>query len=537
MPRSMPRHALRAGSTAVAVGLLTLGATPAGHADEVPQTLEFSDYGRTVEVEPYAEDSYSNTLDATSAVNKGSQELKDFTVTIDASAFRGQLRLVALTGMSACVSKNESLLVCDGEKLNDGKPVPPGGLVDVGFRLRTLPAARAGFSGEVRISAEKDGAVLGKTGIKAAVADLGPVMDREGQNVVGAKPGAALSARTGFTQFSASGLDGVYVGVTLTQGLSFTKEFSNCEYGSMGSDHGARCHIETPVEPGRAYDLDDFPLKLDSTARHDEWHISVYGANSSYPPISHTHRGDGPELRLTERASGSGTLKLGDTSGSVRTDNIADREVLGATVDGKAGQTVRAKIGVRNNGPAVVEQWTGSEPGEDGTTDVKVTVPPGTTAVDIPDLCRAEGTSGSEAGHRIYWCNQPVDDGYFDVGQLTPYDFGLRIDKPSALAPGSVKLTNPSDDGHSENNTAAIIVTVNGKLGNGSGPAPAGGSPGGSGGTSAAGGAGTPAQDPAPHGPMAATGAGPLAWYTAGAAAVLAVGAALFTAARRRRTS
>ncbi|MYS13820.1 hypothetical protein GTW73_07645, partial [Streptomyces sp. SID4982] len=478
----MPRHALRAGSTAVAVGLLTLGATPVGHADEVPETLKFADHDKTVEVKPYTDYDYTGAL-ATSAVNTGAQPLKDFTVTIDASAFKGQLSLSASDVPTPCVSKNESVLVCDSEKLDDGRPVPPGGhMRSIGFRLKSLPAARPGFSGQIRISAEKNGAVIGKTEIKAAVADIGPIMDRAPQAVSGVKPGTALRAKTGFTQYSARGLDGVYVSVTLTQGLSFAEEFSNCEYGSMGSDSGARCHVESPVEPGHAYDLDDFPLKVDSTALRDEWHLSVHDAYSSYPPISHTHRGDGPELKLTDRASGPGTLKFGDVYGSVHADNDADRAVLGATLDGKAGQTVRAKIGVRNDGPATVEQWAGSEPGEDGTTDIKVTVPPGTTAVDVPDLCRADGHLGGEPGYRVYSCHQPLDDAYFDAGQLTPYDFGLRIDKPSALAPGSVKLSTPRDDGNDKNDTAAITVTVDGKLGDGSSPAPGGsGSTGGSG--------------------------------------------------------
>ncbi|MGW8703527.1 hypothetical protein ACWGOK_42600, partial [Streptomyces eurythermus] len=100
----MPRHALRAGSTAVAVGLLTLGATPVGHADEVPETLKFADHDKTVEVKPYTDYDYTGAL-ATSAVNTGAQPLKDFTVTIDASAFKGQLSLSASDVPTPCVSK------------------------------------------------------------------------------------------------------------------------------------------------------------------------------------------------------------------------------------------------------------------------------------------------------------------------------------------------------------------------------------------------------------------------------------------------
>lgn len=556
MLRSMPRHTLRAGSTAVAVGLLTLGATPVGHADEAPETLKFSDYGKTVEVKPYTDYDYTGAL-ATSAVNTGAQPLKDFKVTIDASAFQGQLSLSASDVPSPCVSKSESVLVCDSEKLDDGRPVPPGRhMRGIGFGLRTLPAARPGFSGQIRISAEKNGTVIGKTEIKTAVADIGPITDREGQGVSGVKPGAVLGTTAGFTQYSARGLDGVYVSASLSPGLSFTKEFSNCEYGDVGYGSGARCYVETPVEPGHAYDVDSFPFKVDGTALAEGWGVTVHAESSSSPKLSHSHRGDGPQLKLTERPSGPGDLRQGGASGSVGVDNTSDLQVLGAVVDGKAGQVVRAKLGVRNNGAAVLRQWFGSDPGDDPGVIVQVTVPPGTTAVDVPDRCKADGLPTSEPGHRVYWCYQDLYDTYFEVGQLTPYDFGLRIDKPSALAPGSVKLTRPKSDDNNKNNTAAVIVTVDGKLGDGSSPAPGGGSTGGStggsgstGGTgsttggqdsagaSAAGGAGTPAPDHAPQGSMASTGSGPVAWYAAGAAVVLAVGAALFIAARRRRTS
>ncbi|BDH07772.1 hypothetical protein HEK131_49990 [Streptomyces seoulensis] len=553
MLRPMPRHALRAGSTAVAVGLLTLGATPVGHADEVPETLKFSDYDKTVEVKPYTDYDYTGAL-ATSAVNTGAQPLKDFTVTIDASAFKGQLSLSASDTPTPCVSRSESVLVCDSEKLDNGRPVPPGGhMQGIDFRLRTLAAARPGFSGQIRISAEKNGAVIGKTEIKAAVADIGPITDRQGQGVSGVKPGAVLGTTAGFTQYSARGLDGVYVRASLSPGLSFTKEFSNCEYGDEGYGSGALCYVETPVEPGHAYDVGSFPFKVDGTALAEGWVVTVSAERPSYPELSHSHRGDGPRLNLGERPSGPGILQRGGASASVQADNTLDLQVLGTTVDGKAGQVVRAKLGVRNNGAAVVRQWYGSDRGDDPGTIVQVTVPAGTTAVDVPERCKATGESGAQ----VYWCYQDLDDTWFEVGQLTPYDFGLRIDKPSALAPGSVKLTRPKSDDNNKNNTAAITVTVDGKLGDGSSPAPGGsgstgGSTGGSGstggtgsptggqdsaGTSAGGGAGTPAPDHAPQGSMASTGAGPLAWYAAGAAAVLTVGAALFVAARRRRTS
>ncbi|MGW7525662.1 hypothetical protein [Streptomyces sp. NPDC054783] len=202
---------------------------------------------------------------------------------------------------------------------------------------------------------------------------------------------------------------------------------------------------------------------------------------------------------------------------------------------------VQAELGVRNNGPATIAQW-GEEPGDDPASVTTVTVPPGTTAVGVPSQCRAEGDLRSgEPGARRYSCFQDIDDYYFDAKQFTPFVFELRIDKPGDLAPGSVKVSAPAHDSNDGNNTAAIMVTVGGKPGGGSGgsgSSSAGtGSTGGSGsggGSGSAGGSGATASGGTTRGSLAGAGAGALPRYAAAAGAALAAGAAMFALVRRR---
>ncbi|MEW2622714.1 hypothetical protein [Streptomyces sp. NPDC048106] len=553
MPRPLPRNALRASATALAAGLLTLGASFPGQAAESAQTLEFtvSEGGNPLQVEPYQGDYASAYLHAR---NTGSQQLTDFTVTVDATAVKGQMSLIP---PDACVEKQQLLYVCDGEKLNYGKPLQPGGVLDnLTLQFRDLSTARPGFTGDVRISAEAGDTTLGGTTFKAEVPDKGPLLDRSTPRDTWQKTGETVRPELGFTNFSARPLNGVYIALRVSQGLSFGEEFGNCEYGRIGdAGVGARCYVETPVAAGGAYDLDGFSVKVRSTALRESWSVAVYGTADGYDykhlNLTDVHRGTGRALAVTPRADGPKPFDRDYGTGWVLTDNPFDLEALGTTVHGTAGQVVEAKLGVRNNGPASIEQYDRAEgPGDGPSSEAHVTIPPGTTAVKVPKLCRSDDDwKQGEPGARHYTCFQDENDAYFDAGQLTPFVFGLRIDKPADLAPGSIKVTLPSQDSNAKDNTAAITVTADGSQGHGSGSSSGGDSAGGSGGGSGAGGgsasggtsgsasagSGTAASGGTGQGSMADTGTGALPWYAAGAALVaLITGGTLFAVARRR---
>ncbi|MFH9088967.1 hypothetical protein [Streptomyces sp. NPDC017673] len=554
MPRPLPRKAARASATALASGLLILCAPFPGHAAQsaqTAQTLEFtvSEGGNPLPVKPYKDDYARAYLYAR---NTGSQQLTDFTVTVDATAVQGQM---SLTPPSACVERQQLLYVCDGEKLNDRKPLQPGDTMHgLTLQFRTLATAQPGFSGDVRVSAEAGDTTLGGTTFKAEVPDMGPLLDRSSPSGTWAKTGETVQPQFGFTNFSTRPLNGVYIAMHVSQGLSFGEEFNNCEYGRDADDGTmARCYVETPVTAGGSYDVNGFLAKVGSTARRESWSVAVYGTSDGYyythPELTHVHRGTGRALKVETRADGPKPFDRSYGVGFVDTNNPFDLEALGATVHGEAGQVVEAKLGVRNNGPAAIEQWDrGEGPGDGPSSEAHVTIPPGTTAVKVPNDCRSDGDwKKGEPGDRHYTCYQDVDDWYFDAGQLTPFVFGLRIDKPADLAPGSIKVTMQIADSNSKDNTAAIKVTADGTNGHGSG-SPSGGTSG-SGDTAASGGtsgsattgstttgSGTAASGETEQGSMADTGTGALPWYAATAAAVaLITGGTLFVVSRRRK--
>jgi len=140
--------------------------------------------------------------------------------------------------------------------------------------------------------------------------------------------------------------------------------------------------------------------------------------------LTDAHRGTGRAMRLVPRAGGAGKFEYGSASGGVYVANDYDLEAVGATLDGKAGQVVKAELGVRNNGPATIRQWWGEGPGDDPAVVTKVTVPPGTTAVKVPKGCYTfEDHKSDTPGAKSYSCFQDHDDYYFDAKQFTPFDF------------------------------------------------------------------------------------------------------------------
>ncbi|MFJ9040871.1 hypothetical protein ACIRF8_30390 [Streptomyces sp. NPDC102406] len=541
MPRPLSRTAIRAAVPALAAGLVALGAAAPGRAAEGDPAMTFTigqyKEGPSTEVEPFGEFSEQPIQ----GHNVSGRTLKNVKVTMDLTALKGQL---AVTNQSLCTQPRELVEACTyGEALKPGDSYGVAALV-----FEVLPGARPGFSGEISVSAEAQGVSLGTTKLTVTMADKSVLIDRTGQVPPGdpVKPGGTVRPLAGFTNFSSRPVRDVYVRLRLTPSLSFAREYSNCEYGLDDKHPAMSCHIAQNVEPGAAYDLDLGPLRLTDSALSESWYGDIFVDESAYERSKPTssHRGSGPELTAVPRASGPTIPGHALLSGSVVADNTLDFEAVGATLDGKAGQVVTAHLGARNKGPATIKNWTGSEPGDEPTSEVRVVTPPGTTVMKAPANCREDGSS------ERYYCWEPEAEDYFLAGKLTPFDFDLRIDKPSALAPGKITLSHGKEDLNKKNDIAPIIVTVDGKLGDGSAP-----SAGGTGGTgSAAGGAtatpGTGDSSASPGtggsgtasggtgtGSMAATGAGALPWYAAGAGVALAVGAGLFTLARRRRTA
>jgi LPXTG-motif cell wall-anchored protein len=186
--------------------------------------------------------------------------------------------------------------------------------------------------------------------------------------------------------------------------------------------------------------------------------------------------GTGPELTLAvddrARAPQVDTDPENNWSSyavTVTGSNGTDLAAIGDKLTGAAGDEVTANVGLRNNGPATLDDPSGAS-----VTYLRVDVPPGTTVISASRSCqpiKGEGLGQpGEAGGSSYHCYSSIRS---IAGEEETYEFTLRIDEVVANAKGSVEVNVPcpcggfDDDLKPANDTAAILVNATGGGGGG----------------------------------------------------------------------
>ncbi|MCI4063581.1 LPXTG cell wall anchor domain-containing protein [Micromonospora sp. R77] len=282
-------------------------------------------------------------------------------------------------------------------------------------------------------------------------------------------------------------------------GMNAAKHYSNCTY--VGDElRTCRFDEELPVgstfsaslpyvlgadsyAPGAKYgeivwmtgsEFEDFQSYLG----HHDVTIGKPGTDGTLALTAVPNKATAQGFQADPRPENNGTNIMVTVTGK----NGTDLEALGTSLTGKAGTTVKATVGLRNNGPATLDY---SRAGS-SITYLSFDVPQGTTAVAVPENCLTRNGDNwgepGEPGHRNYFC-------YFGsllkAGESDMVDISLRIDKVVANATGLVKInvTCQCDGGFTRdlkpaNDTAKVLV--NAAAGNGGGN---GGEGGGDGGT------------------------------------------------------
>ncbi|MGN5633181.1 hypothetical protein [Streptomyces sp. AC154] len=332
--------------------------------------------------------------------------------------------------------------------------------------LMALGAAPAG-------AADSDGPGL-------ALGKIGPID--------GVKPGSELSLPGSFTNTGTAALDKVWMAWSVTLGLGFSQTPSNCSTQNLGgADEMPQsfvmvCEFDQPVSPGVVYAPEGLKLKVQDSALNDELAVRVSdsrietGTGEEGPP----DQGTGPAVKLVERpdetpaAPGSTEPAWGKTD--VTAKSTADFQVTGARLKGKVGDTVPLTVKFTNAGPG----WVAGEP-YSSVTHVHIKMPAGTTVTQASCKSLGQGT---------YDCGTPNSWVYPD--SETSYKFKLKIDKAVAGAKGSVALEKKSRpfDPVKSNDTADILLDVDGADGGATGGGNSTGGSGGSG-TAASGGSGS----------------------------------------------
>jgi hypothetical protein len=315
----------------------------------------------------------------------------------------------------------------------------------------------------------------------------GPAAERE------AAFGASFTHNLQVTNAGDNAVNGVAVMLDNDPAFRAGAKFSNCTY--LG-DWPRTCRFDQVLSPGVTYQVAlPYVVGLDTLAPSHQFaefqwltaadfedalnQVAALGGDLGEPGPSGT-------LELTEvpafAAQGVDTdVKPSNNwtslSLSVTGDNLPDLAAVGARLTGGVGDLVTAAVGMKNNGPASVDR------GRQGSSvaQVHVIIPPGTTAVTVPQTCVPEAENGQvdyqhrgQPGQPRYFC---VANSFFlGAGVTETFQITLRIDQVIPDAAGTVSILPGCqcdevplawDRDHS-NNIASIVINPTSAAGDGS---------------------------------------------------------------------
>lgn len=349
-----------------------------------------------------------------------------------------------------------------------------------GLLLTATAEAAIGAEGQLRVTFAADGFDPVSHSARIRVGEAVDLATDGESTEVSAAPGAAFTAPLTVRNAGETTIQGAHAVFFNDYAIRATERFSNCTYTG---DQLRSCRFDQPLAAGHGYTAElPYTLRADTWAPGHEYgeiswmtgaefedyvaYLTSQGADLGEP-------GDGGVLTLAEVEGFQAQDAQADTdpynnSASVIVvvtgENRADLAALGDTVAGAAGELVTVTPGLVNEGPAVVDQRRSGSP----VTNIRVTVPTGTTAVAVPDNCvPVDGDGGpngdlaGEPGARTYQCYSTP---FIAVHERQTLEFTLRIDEVIADAAGSVEINiecqceGMQDDLDDSNDLAQILV-------------------------------------------------------------------------------
>ncbi|MBQ1019039.1 LPXTG cell wall anchor domain-containing protein [Micromonospora sp. D93] len=440
----MLKHSLRWLTGLGAVGaLIAVSATPAVAAPTV---------------EPYFQDSTlaigaEATIRGLLLYADEPTVLTDVSVRYDYRSLAKKLTVTPADGQE-CTAPEPDVLVCTEPSDVTLYEMPPlgSGIYRNGAKrvhLGLTEDARLGDSGDVSISFQAAG---GRRGSYTSRVRVGEGVDLAGGpfTILSAKPGGKFTVPLVVANAGDKTVTGFVAVFDLPYSIRTKDRFSNCRYSG---DHLVSCQFDEdiPVGTGLAAKLNlEFVKDTYAPANHSGY--AQFMTTADFEDLTRVRAaagaraataGSGPKLTLAEapaRARQTDQTDVGpgyDHTGWIikaTGKNGTDLAAIGATLKGPAGAVVTATVGFRNNGPATLDGTNGDF---EAATHTDVELPPGTTAVEVPDNCwlRQDTT-------RTYLCASEM---LLVAGQTYSMKFRLRIDKVTPNARGAVRVNAPCE--------------------------------------------------------------------------------------------
>ncbi|WP_433346158.1 LPXTG cell wall anchor domain-containing protein [Micromonospora sp. CA-111912] len=463
----------------VAGAFVAASATPAFAAPEADIELYF----QNVTVAPDS----PGTSRAVRLYAEEATVLPDVAVRYDYRSLAGKITLTG-DGTADCTAPEEGVLVCK-ETWDVPLDESYGGQADP-VSIVPTDKAKTDDSGDLKISLQVAGRERARYTSRIRIGEGVDLAGGPSSEFV-VKPGGAFEAPLVVSNVGEKAVKGVVAFFDLNYAIRTKERFSNCLYNE---DHLIACQFdeEIPAGEGRATTL-NYQLGKDTYAPSNQYGNAWFMTYADFEDLFDLREeagakaamhGSGPKLTLRDVPTKANRAAQTDTDPSnnftewtvkVSGRNGADLQAIGDTVKGKAGAVVTATVGFRNNGPATLDHIrSGSD-----VTFVDVTVPTGTTAVEVPFECaprKGNDSNWEEAGKpgaREYRC---YPGPLAPAGVELTTEFALRIDKVIANAEGTVKVNVPCEceggfyaDLKPANDTAKIVVNAASSGGGGGG--------------------------------------------------------------------
>ena len=346
--------------------------------------------------------------------------------------------------------------------------------------VRATDTATVGATGTILYTGHNDSYTANDESLEVIVAS-GPDLTLGAMAPIGhAVPGSRHDVALQLENKGNEPASGAILRISSSHGLAFTRHYSNCVYSEIPSDGHypatprATCTFDQTLDPNTVYTTAD-PLTLDVTSYAVHERLDMTIEPKSTAALADARRGMSPAedgagpLRL-EKVRQAGPLAAGDdidednnyTLLAVNADNTADFAVTGARVQGKAGDSVTASVGLVNHGPG----WIANLGSGDPVAVVDFRVPEGTTATGIPAACRPRGLNdeyiAKREGAPRYLCSTTF---WLDKDATVGFPFTLHVDRVVPGATGSVSFLTtgflgqplPFDPTTSDNATAVVV--------------------------------------------------------------------------------
>ncbi|MET9851711.1 peptidase [Streptomyces sp. NPDC006450] len=469
----------RISSLLAAAGLVAVGlaATPANAADPVFTLTSPAEIG----LRPYPGQGgkpQKTTVDFRVENETGKQFNERITYTIDLSALKGVADVALDKEQDYGCTLAGTKVICEDWGIWHGSSV-------VSLDLTAAKGSKLGTVVDLTMTGAAEGATFKPATTKVKVGGPDLVMEKAALKAK-LNPGQTQPLPIVFGNTGTESVDGVALELNTTHGMGLVEQYDNCAYSeddSAGQPWNVGwgttvCTFDNVVKPGEVYEIAGaLTLRAAPHAFIEGLVYGVHEAGSQPKPTQklstpRTGKKLGLKVRAAKAAPSAADLdpwnNRHEFDFSVK--NTADLVASGTSLKGKAGETVKAELGFRNEGPAWIAYLRS---GED-VAMADIVIPAGAKVTKVPEPCRAVTASGDypeqQLGAPRYLCRTSHVIG---EKEKFAFPFELKIEKVVAEATGSVTVgawspigTTPAswDPAHA-NNKAAFVI-------NGKGPAP-----------------------------------------------------------------